>query len=178
MEDMQRLHLAEAAALRHKPGRCSQVMPNERREIQLAHLHEGLNQTALAARFGRTRETIAQVLKGDGFDALKREVDEEMIAHARRVLSTHRVPAARAWTRAMDVAAAKGDHRPAKDLLLHTDVIRPLGDGRIGTSQLIVCVGMPHAPACTVPAQIFVERARLAEQQEEAAESQSDTEPD
>jgi hypothetical protein len=98
-----------------------------------------------------------------------------MITEARRVMSAHRMKAAKAWTRAMEAAAEKGDHKPARDLLLHTDVIRPLGDGRIGTNQLIVCVGMPHAPACDLPAQIFVERARLA-REEEAARPESDTE--
>ena len=72
-----------AKAPRRKPGRGSQVMPDERREIQRLHLAEGLNQRQLADRFGRTRETIAGVLKDPEFQAVKREVYAEMAEEAR-----------------------------------------------------------------------------------------------
>ena len=89
----------------------------------------------LADRFGRTRETIAGVLKGDDFEALKRQVNGDMAQEARHAISTHRVKAARAWTRAVDVAAEKGDHKPAKDLLIHTDVIKPIGETTVCASS-------------------------------------------
>ena len=54
------------------------MMPDERREIQLVHLADGLNQRELADRFGRTRETIGHVLKDDAFQAVKREIDAEV----------------------------------------------------------------------------------------------------
>ncbi len=52
-----------ANAPRRKPGRGSQVMPDERREIQRLYLVDGLNQKQIAAQTGRTRETIAAQLK-------------------------------------------------------------------------------------------------------------------
>jgi len=48
------------------------------------------------------------------------------------------------------VAAGKGNHKPAKDLLLHTDIIKPLNDVPSG-SEFILCIGMPGAPAMPVP---------------------------
>ena len=36
--------------------------------------------------------------------------------------------AADSWVDSVSIAARKGDHRPAKDLLLHTRVIEPVGD--------------------------------------------------
>jgi hypothetical protein len=116
------------AAPRHKPGRGSEVGAEERRAIQAAHLVEGLNQTRLAARFGRRREAIARVLKGEEFEALRRDVLAEVKATAKAELERAIVPAAKAWGASLDVAARKGDHKPAKDLLLHTDVIQPLGE--------------------------------------------------
>ncbi len=100
-------------AARRKPGRGSQVMPDERREIQLVHLVEGLNQRQLAERFGRTRETIAGVLKDDDFQARKREIDDEMAEEARNALKGYVRRAAKDWITASGIAAKKGDHKPA-----------------------------------------------------------------
>ncbi len=93
------------------------------------------------------------MLKGDDFAALKRQVDGDMIEAARHAISTHRVKAARAWTRAVDVAAEKGDHKPAKDLLIHTDVIKPIGETT--GLRLIVKIGgdPPGSPGYAVPSQ-------------------------
>jgi IS30 family transposase len=56
-------HTDIVAAPRHKPGRGSQVTPNERREIQRMYLADGLTKAAIAQKTGRTRETIAGVLQ-------------------------------------------------------------------------------------------------------------------
>ncbi len=70
MGGMQPRSLPDVPAPRHGPGRGSQVTPAERRQIQRDHLVEGLNQRQLSDRFGRKRETVACVLKGDDFKAL------------------------------------------------------------------------------------------------------------
>lgn len=42
------------------------------------------------------------------------------------VLQAFEHNAVRAWVSAVPIAASKGDHRPAKDLLLHTRAIEPV----------------------------------------------------
>ena len=51
---------------------------------------------------------------------------EEMSKIAFAQLKAGVVPAAEAWRDSIDVAARRGDHRPARDLLLHTKVIEPV----------------------------------------------------
>jgi len=147
-------------APRRKPGRGSQVMPDERLAIQRAHLTEGLNQRQLADRFGRTRETIGHVLKEDGFTALKREVYAEMAEEARGALRAHVGKAAKDWLRASGIAAKRGDHRPAKEILLYAGAIDRLGE--TPGPQVTVMVGMPGHPAMIPPSQeeIDAEAAR------------------
>ncbi len=66
--------------------------------------------------------------------------------------------AADAWVDAVGIASAKGDHRPAKDLLLHSRVIEPLayeGGGvtvQIGISSTDVSVMFGEAPVTAAPA--------------------------
>ena len=150
-----------ANAPRRKAGRGSQVMPDERREIQLVHLVEGLNQRQLAERFGRTRETIAGVLKNDGFQALKREIDAEMAEEARSTLNGYVGRAAKDWITASGIAAKKGDHKPAKEILLHAGVIERISE--TSGPQMTVVVGMPGHPAMIPPSQevIDAEQARV-----------------
>jgi hypothetical protein len=42
------------------------------------------------------------------------------------VLQAYEHTAVKAWVSAVPIAASKGDHRPAKDLLLHTRAIEPV----------------------------------------------------
>ena len=146
---MQLAPLPVVNAPRRKPGRGSQVTPAERRQIQRLHLAEGLSRKQIAARVGRTRETIAAQLRDDDFQALKRELTAEMAEEARTTLKSHVRSAATYWVKAAAVAAKRGDHRPARDLLLHAGVItrldEPSGHG------VTVLVGMPGGP-CADPA--------------------------
>ena len=148
-------------APRRKPGRGSQVTPDERLAIQRAYLIDGLNQRQLADRFGRTRETIGHVLKDDAFQAVKREVYDALAEEARSTLKGHVVSAAKEWRTASGIAAQKGDHRPAKDLLLSAGAIERVGDSS-GT-QVTMIVGMPGHPAMEPPSQevIDAEKARV-----------------
>ena len=152
-------HTPVANAPRRKPGRGSQVMPDERREIQRMHLVEGLNQRQLADRFGRTRETIAKQLQDDDFQAVKREVHAEMAVEARSTLRGHVRVAAKDWVTASRIAAKRGDHKPAKDLLMHAGVIERLGD--TAGSQVTVLVGMPGRPAMLPPTQAEIDAATV-----------------
>jgi hypothetical protein len=60
--------------------------------------------------------------------------------------------AANAWASAVGAAAGKGDHRPAKELLLHTRVIEPMSELARGQGLQVlifgdvVVPGLPHRP--------------------------------
>ena len=143
------------------PGAGSQVTPAERREIQRQHLAEGLNQKQIAAQTGRTRETIAAQLKGADFERIRTAVEADLIETVKRQLTNNVDKAANAWIKALDRAAQKGDHKPAKDLLMHAGVIDPLGE--TSRPQFVVVVGMPGHPAMIPPSQevIDAEKARV-----------------
>ena len=129
-----------ANAPRRKPGRGSQVTPTERLEMQRLFLVDGLTKTAIAQKTGRTRETVGGVLAGADFDRLKTQIESEIFDEARRILKGNVVRAAKAWPRAIDTAAEKGNHKPAKDLLIHTGVIEPIGES--GAQGALVLVGV------------------------------------
>ena len=129
-------------APRRKPGRGSQVTPKERLEIQRLFLVEGLTKTAIARQTGRTRETVGGVLQGADFDRLKAHIESEIFDDARRILKANVVRAANAWPRAIDAASKKGNHKPAKDLLMHTGVIEPLGESGAHGALLLVGVNI------------------------------------
>lgn len=110
-------------------GAGMRITPAERREIAIAYLSDPDLGTisACAKHFSRTREAIAGCLKGDEFEALRRQVDHEAGESAKGILKRARIKAANAWVdKAIDAAAEKGDHKPARDLLIVTKVIQPL----------------------------------------------------
>ena len=96
--------------------------------MQRLHLVDGLNQSQLAERLGRTRETMARVLKDEDFQALKHKITKELAEEARIALKSKVRAAVDDWVTASRIAAKKGDHTPAKDILMHTGVIRPPGE--------------------------------------------------
>jgi hypothetical protein len=122
------------------------VTPDERRAIQFAHLTDGLNISQLAERFGRTRETVGGILKGEDFEQIRQQVQAELVAVARASLAGGVSKAAAAWLRSLDVAADRGDHKPSQALLLHTKVIDPISDEGRGP-QVQIVIGMPGSPA-------------------------------
>ncbi len=149
-------------APRRKPGRGSQVTPAERHEIQRLHLAEGMSRREIARHTGRTRETIAAQLTGDDFERLREQVETDLVETVTRYLRNNADKAAKAWVKALGRAAQKGDHKPAKDLLMHTGVIRPVGE-HVG-QQVTVVVGMPGHPAMEAPSQEEVD-AVIAEEE-------------
>ena len=129
------------------PGRGSQLTPDERRDMQRLKLVDGESISEIARRTGRNRETVANVLRADDTKELAQQLETEAREGALRVLRASAETAARAWsTTAISQAAEKGDHRPARDLLLHTGVIQPIEKGgpMIGVQ---VIVGSAERPA-------------------------------
>jgi len=129
------------------PGRGSALTADERKQIQCLALVDGETVSAIARTTGRDRETIANVLRADDSRALREQLAGQAADAAKLVLRGSAERVARKWVSAVDAAAEKGDHRPAKDLLLHTGVIQPLRDQPAIAVQVVVgTVGNPAGP--------------------------------
>lgn len=128
------------------PGRGSQLTPAERAEIQHLSLVEGLSRSEIARRVRRDRETVRNVLTAED----SRHLAEQLATEARdEVLVTLRRNASRVaqdWIEASAVAKSRGDHRPARDLLLHARAIEPIAGERDSSSRVQVIIGMPGRP--------------------------------
>jgi len=151
-------------AARHRPGRGSEIRAAERKEIMLTALAEGLPIGALADRFGRTRRSIARVLKHPDFDTLRERMDEEGRQEALRVLQAHRTVAAQAWTQAVGIAALKGDHRASRDLLYVTHTVDPPSVGGSGPSVIVnigQIIGATAANRALPPREAIIEAETL-----------------
>lgn len=103
---------------------------------QMIALHaQGVSVREIAHRLNRRWHTVADQL------AKVEDVTNEV---ANKYLALNKLEAIEAWRKALDVAAGKGDHRPSKELLLHTQVIEPLADagggGKVGI-QIVVGAG-------------------------------------
>lgn len=62
----------------------------------------------------------------------------------KELLQAFESEAVSAWHDAIPIAAKKGDHRPAKDLLLHTRAIEPVdAAARTALTLVITGIGMP-----------------------------------
>lgn len=130
---------APPVVARRGAGRGSGVTPTEAFDIRLLAVEDGLNISQIAAKTGRTRETIGKVLKDPETDALRKDVNAARRKGALDRLSGSVATAADRWVESMDVAAKKGDHRPMRDLLLSEKVIEPIGDSHGG--GLVVQIG-------------------------------------
>ena len=122
-------------------GRAGHLTHDEKQAIRLAYLEQGRRTTrqALAAQFNVNRETLAACLQGKEFEELQQQLEQELRRAAFDRLKANVLPAANAWVDSLDVAAQKGDHRPAKELLLHTNVIAPLRNDQ--SSGITVHIG-------------------------------------
>lgn len=60
------------------------------------------------------------------------------------------------WEEASQKAASKGDHRPAKDWLLHAKAIEPVNDGSQGRTNIAIVIGTPEQPINISPPQVLV----------------------
>jgi hypothetical protein len=147
---------AEWAERSEKPkvGRTGHLTPEQRQEIRLAYFETGCKATRieLAERFGVNRETVAAILKGQEFEALRNQLHDELVADVSAKLKRFVPQAVDAWGVAIDEAAKKGDHKPAKDVLLHTDMIQPLRDSAnpglmitIGGTDVDINIGAQNA---------------------------------
>jgi hypothetical protein len=121
-------HTGEAPVSKRPQGRAGHLSENERHAIRLAYLEAGghVTQKELAVQFNVHRDTVAACLQGPAYEALQRQLEQARRDIAFQRLKANVLPAADAWCDAVAVAAEKGDHKPARDLLLHTNVIEPV----------------------------------------------------
>jgi len=109
----------------------------EKQVEALRMLGEGASTREVGRALGMSHVTVWRLAREIA------DVDET----ARKYLAAKALRAVDAWSDSLDVAARKGDHRPAKDLLLHArviDPVEPAGSSHVGVQ---VVIGMPGAPA-------------------------------
>ena len=99
-------------------------------------------------RDGKTVAEAGQVLgisRGTAFRRLSL-VEEDTDRGVVKLLSARGLDFAEDWAKASRLAAEKGDHRPAKDALLHARAIEPVADqGNTGT-RIAIIIGTPEQP--------------------------------
>lgn len=96
---------------------------------------------ALAADYGQPPYKVAQLLKGADYDAFKAEAQAIIRTAAADRLAAASEDAAALWLKSMPIAAARGDHRPMKELLIATKAIDP----QSAAPQVVVQVGISLA---------------------------------
>ena len=111
-----------------KPARSSRapLTATERQQVREMALIDGLTNSEIGRRMGHDRGTIANVLKDADTAALREQLMSAQREQALQTLRSNTARMAGNWVNAADVAAGKGDHRPSRDLLLHTGVIQPV----------------------------------------------------
>lgn len=128
-------------APRHEPGRGSAMAEDEIQSVRMDFICNGLSRLQLAEKYGRNRATIARCLDGREFEELRREVDREVRQVVRRRMVAKADDAVGNWERSMSNAAERGDHKPAKDWLMHSGVIDPIEATENGP-RVVVQIGV------------------------------------
>lgn len=129
--------------------RARLISEQERIAIWDAYLEHG-SYLATSKAVNRDRETIARHIKTDAFeayaaahrDSMAQQIAGSLLNKAPKVLDH--------WARAADIAADKGDHKPAKDWLIAAKLIDP-DPTNASTQQNVVIVGLQGKPALDDP---------------------------
>ena len=136
------------------PGRGSQLTPGERRQIQSMALVDGASMSEIARQTGRDRGTVANVLRAEDSLTFRDQLETEAREAAVQILRGTSEKAARAWGSAIGVAADRGDHRPAKDLLVAVGAISEQHDGSRGIQ---IIIGTPENPIRVEPPRLVID---------------------
>lgn len=73
-------------------------------------------------------------------------IEEDIDRGVINLLTAKGLDFAENWIKAASVASEKGDHRPAKDALLHAKAIDPVADGSQGGTRIAIIIGTPESP--------------------------------
>jgi len=95
---------------------------------------DGVKNAEIARITGISTQRVSEITNSLG----------DLKAQVAQVLSSQRLKAAEAWGRAIPKAAKKGDHRPARELLIATGDVTPLDSTGSGVT---VVVNMPGSEA-------------------------------
>lgn len=140
------------------PGRGSALTPDERHEIQRLGIVERCSIAEIARRTDRDRGTVAAVLQSGESQAFRQQFETDAREEILRLLRVSGPQAAREWVHAVTQAAKKGDHRPARDLLLHAGAIEPI-DGTSPATRVAIFIGTPEHPLNDLPPLILSRRS-------------------
>lgn len=104
---------------------------------------------------GKTVAEAGQALgisRGTAFRRLRLvEVDDD--TGVVKLLRANALGFAEDWQKASAIAAGKGDHRPAKDALLHAKLIEPVEESG-GRTNIAIVIGTPEQPIRLQPPQV------------------------
>lgn len=115
--------------------------------LQLLELiQDGLTVAEAGARLGISRGTAFRRLR-------LVEVDDD--TGVVKLLRANALGFAEDWKTASEKAAAKGDHRPAKDALLHAKLIEPVEDSGNHSTRIAIVIGTPDQPIRVTPPQVI-----------------------
>lgn len=98
---------------------------------------EGKSQTDIARVVDCAQSTVS--------DFLRRVSNPSAVVQ--KVLKAHELKAAKAWDRAIEKAADRGDHRPARELIeMANPDLRPQPANAAGGGGVTINIGMPGSP--------------------------------
>lgn len=125
------------------------VSDDEQRTIWDAYLELG-SYSAVAKQLKRDRETISRQVNVPAFEKYRESLHTAAATEALSILKQSAGKASKHWVTASEIAADKGDHKPAKELLQAIGVIQA-DQGSTHNLTIGVMVGMPDQPALPDP---------------------------
>ncbi|MFN0314736.1 MAG: hypothetical protein ACKVQA_06850 [Burkholderiales bacterium] len=109
-------------------------------------------------RDGKTVTEAGQLIgisRGTAFRRLQL-VEDDTERGVVKLLNAKALDLTENWIDAARIAAEKGDHRPAKDALLHARAIEPIADSGAGGTRIAIVIGTPEQPIRIGPPQPIV----------------------
>lgn len=111
----------------------------------------------IAIQDGKTLQEAAAALGLSPSTAYRRLrlIEEDQDTGVVKLLQANGLKLVGDWMKASEKAAEKGDHRPAKDALLHAKAIEPVNDGSQGRTNIAIVIGTPEHPINISPPQVL-----------------------
>ena len=134
-------HASEVTAVRPRRGRGNRLSLVDRHRLLTLHKqHPEWTTRQLGEAAGTSHESARRAI-----------LVADTATH--ELMATLTEPVLREWRKAIAVASTRGDHRPAKEWLLHSGTLEQLPDAR-GSGPSITIVnaplpGMPNGPTVT-----------------------------
>lgn len=109
-----------------------------------------------AIRCGKSVEEAGRALGISRSTAFRRLslIQEDIDRGVVNLLAAKGLDLAENWLNAAEKAATKGDHRPAKDALLHAKLIEPVEDSGATRTNIAIVIGTPDQPIRLSPPQV------------------------